>query len=219
MSETYLPDTTETTDKITTLVANAREFVIATDDDYARAVDFVKGVKELRQQIADTFDPHVRRAFDAHRALCADRKRADDAAAEAERIVKDAIVAWDAERERLRAIEIARLDAVVAEAALDAAVDAEAAGDHALADAILTSAPTAALPSRPRVDGVRFTERWSARVDDFGKLVAHVAAHPELLGLLKPDQRALDGQAKSLRGRLALPGVTATSARDVAVGR
>jgi len=59
-------------------------------------------------------------------------------------------------------------------------------------------------------------ETWSARVTDLAAFVRAVAAHPPWLALLKPDLTALNAQARSLRGRLAIPGVEAVCTRDVA---
>jgi hypothetical protein len=81
----------------------------------------------------------------------------------------------------------------------------------------LAMVPTAAVPSStPKIAGVRFNERWSAKVTSLPALIAHVAAHPQLMALLVPNMVALNQQARSLRGQLQIPGVTAVCTKDVA---
>ena len=69
----------------------------------------------------------------------------------------------------------------------------------------------------PIVEGISYRTRWSARVVDFAALVRAAAGHEPWIALLKPDQRALDAQARSLQARCAIPGVEVVRARDVAV--
>lgn len=210
----------EVVDDALALVATARTFTINTPDDYRRVAEFLQGVKTLRARIAETLDPHIRRVYEAHAALCKEKRDAEASAIEAERIAKDLLVVWDSAQEIARREEQRRLEAVAREVALEQAVEAEAAGDPAFADVLLATIPAAAVPPlTPKVDGIRFTERWSARVTDFGAFLAHVAARPDLQPLILPNMTALNQQARSLKSRLSLPGVEAVCTKDVASGR
>jgi ribosome-associated toxin RatA of RatAB toxin-antitoxin module len=202
----------------------ARGFVITDAATYQRVCEFAVGIKALRLEIAETLDPHIRRAFEAHRELCAEKKRAEADAILAERIVKDLIVAWDVAQEQQRTAERLRLDAearaVVTEAVIERAAAAEAAGDLGAAAAILDEpiiVPTSSVPTPPRPAGLASRVTWRAQVTDLLALVRYVAANPQYLPLLQPNTKTLDQQARSLQARLALPGVQAVGTRDVAI--
>jgi hypothetical protein len=203
------------------LSVQARALTIVDSDTYRQVAEFLLGVKSLRAEIAATFDPHIARAYDAHRALCREKKDAEAAAVEAERIAKDLLVGWDTARQRDREREQAELDAVARAAVRQAIAEAATAGDVVGVEALIAQgAPVAVVPpATPDVSGIRYRETWTARVVNFAALVAAAVEHPAYLALLKPDSKALDAQARSLRGRLAIPGVEAVRSRDVAPGR
>jgi hypothetical protein len=209
------------------LVVQVRGFVITTPEQYRTVAEFLKGVKALRAEIADTFDAHIKRAYEAHRALCAEKRNAEANAVEAEGIAKSLLDAWDteqqreAERRRVRDEGLAR--EVQTEIILDDAIAAEAAGDPERAAEILDAprAPIAAAAPvlTPKVEGIAFRVTWGARVTDFAALVKAAALHPQYLALLKPDMTAINGLARSLRERLNVPGVEAVSSRGVSASK
>ena len=87
----------------------ATSLAITTPDTYVAAGEMLKGIKALRAKIAETFEPHIKRAFEAHRALVAERRAAEDPLTSAEGVIKGKLVAYDTEQERLRRIEEARV--------------------------------------------------------------------------------------------------------------
>lgn len=221
---TDLVTTADATGTALLLPDKARAFTITDAESYQRVCDFAIGVKALRLEIAATFDDHIRRAYEAHRELCAEKRRAEADAVLAERIAKDLIVAWDVaednriEATRLQLETIAR--DVVSEAVLDRAQAAEQAGDTEGAAAILDAplvVPVASMPPPPRPAGIAGRVTWRAQVTDLLALVRFVAQQPQYLPLLLANGKALDQQARSLQGRLALPGVKAVATRDVAI--
>ena len=70
------------------LPAQAGALAITDDASYHHVVEFLKGIKQLRASIAATFDEHIHRAYEAHRALCREKQTAEGTAVEAERIAK-----------------------------------------------------------------------------------------------------------------------------------
>lgn len=86
----------------------AAALTITTPDSYVSAGELLKGIKALRAKIAETFEPHIKRAFEAHRALVAERRAAEDPLTSAEAVIKGKLVAYDTEQERLRREEEAR---------------------------------------------------------------------------------------------------------------
>lgn len=215
------------TQRALSMPEQARAVRITDPASYERACDFLKGVKALREEISETFDPHIKRAYEAHRALCAEKKDAEAPLAEAERIVKNGLVAYDQAQERIRREEQRRLedqarreeeDRRLAEAETLAACGAPEMADALLSEPIDTPV-VAVAPTTPKVTGISYRENWSARITDLHALVKFVAANPSHIGLLKANEPALNAQARSLKGQMRIPGVQAFATRDVAAGR
>jgi hypothetical protein len=220
-------DSADVTAKALTYPDQARALVIADAGTYQQACDFLKGIKALRTEIAETFEPHIKRAHEAHKALLKEKADAEAPLAEAERITKGALVIYDNAQEKLRREEAARQQAKLRrqeeERRLAEAVALEEAGDAAEAEALIEEpiiVPTVAVqPSTPKVSGIAYRETWSASVTDLGALVKFVAANPQFAALLTPNMPALNAQARSLKGQMQIPGVEAICTRDVAAGR
>jgi hypothetical protein len=213
--------------KALTYPDQARALAITDTVSYAQACEFLKGIKALRTEIAETFEPHIKRAHEAHKALLKEKADAEAPLADAERITKAALVVYDQTQERMRREEQQRLQAELhrqeEERRLQEAIALEAAGETAEAVAVLDepiAAPVVAVaPMTPKVSGISYRETWSAEVTDLSALVAYVATRPEFAGLLTPNMPALNAQARSLKGQLRMPGVKAVCTRDVAAGR
>lgn len=227
MSLTLVVDSTAVVQRALTVPDQARALHIDSQDQYAAACQFLLGIKALRQEIADTFQPHITRAHEAHKALLKEKSDAEAPLADAERIAKSALVVYDQAQERIRRAEQERLQLEMRrqeeERRLSEAVAAAADGDTDAADAMLDEpvyVPTVAVaPSTPKVAGISYRETWASRVTDLGALVAYVAAHPAASNWVLPNMPALHMQARSLKGQLGIPGVEAVCTRDVAAGR
>lgn len=205
----------------------ARAMRITDALSYQGACDFLKGIKALRTEIGETFQPHITRAHEAHKALLKEKNDAEAPLAEAERIAKAALVVYDQAQERIRREEQARLQAELRrqeeDRRLAEAVALESAGEQAEAEALIAEpvdVPVVAVaPTTPKVSGISYRETWSAEVTDLAALVAYVAKHPQFAALLSANMPALNAQARSLKGQMQIPGVKAVCTRDVAAGR
>lgn len=228
------PGKAEVTTEALTWPERARASVVTDVESYSRTAELLKGIKSLRTKVAETFDPHIKRAFDGHRALIGEKSTAEAPLIEAERIIKSALVTYDQAQERIRQAEERRLqedarraeeDRRLAEAAAmeqegndygDAGLVAEA---HALINEPIAPMPIApVMKAVPKVTGIVHRETWSARVVDLKQLIQYVAQHPEHLNLLAANQTALNGLARSLKAGMKIPGVQAFPTRDVAAG-
>lgn len=212
----------------------ARAAIVTDASTYEIAAQMLLGIKDLRKKIADTFDPHCKRAFEAHRALTKEKADAEAPLTQAERIIKDSLRAYDAEQERLRreaqrlADEEARRREEDERVARAAALEREGRefGDdmlveeaHALINEpapVVTAAPIA--KATPAVKGISYRTTYSAQVTDLVALIRFVAANPSHAALLTPNMTALNAQARSLKQALRLPGVHVIETRDVAAG-
>lgn len=214
--------------------ARAEALAILSADDYRQSAELLKAIKALRATIAETFGPHVKRAFDAHRALVAEQRAAEEPLTKAEAIIKGKLLTFEREQELLRREEESRLREIARqdeerrrlEEAAAMELEASATGDAELqaeAEAYLAqpvAAPVVTVaPMTPKVAGITYRETWSGEVTDALALVKHIAAHPEHLNLVTPNMTAINGLARSLRGSLSIPGVRAVSTRQIASGR
>jgi hypothetical protein len=211
----------------------ARGAAITDQVTYTAACELLKGIKALRGRIGETFDPHIARAFAAHRALCKEKQDAEAPLTEAEGILKRALVAWDDEQERLRRLEQerlreqARLEEEQRRLEEAAALELEAGRteDPALreeaAQLLATPVPTPtviATRTTPRVAGISFRETWSANVVNVKALITYVAAHPECANYLTPNLTALNAAVRAQREGFRVPGVEAVRSKGAAVG-
>jgi len=191
----------------------ARATLVTDGVTYTAAAELLKGIKALRQKIGETFGPHIKRAFDAHRALCKEKQDAEAPLSEAETILKRALVAYDDAQERIRRAEEQRLREEARRqeeqrrleeaAALElqaAETDDEllrAEAEEMFAAPIQT--PTVVVAkSTPKVSGVSFREVWKFRIVDSSKVPDQYK---------KVDEIKIGGVVRALKGGARIAGV------------
>ena len=186
---------------------NARSIQVS---DYATkeaANAFFLQCREARKRIAAVFDPHIDRAkaakmaADATRAgLVAEKTAAEAPIVEAEGIVNREIMRFDAEDKKRRDEELRiateKQRKENEEAALRAAVEAEAAGEKEEADAILEEAAHApvfvpAPPPPPKLQGSAEVVTWKMEVVDLKALVLAIASGKAPLSYIVADEVAI----------------------------
>ena len=207
------------------LVQARRLTPIANAAQAQTVADILAVALDFKATVGRTFDEHIARAHEAHRALIAEKRTAQTPALEVETLARGLLARWaTSEQDRIRRETAARdvaHDARVVE--LEAsAIAAEDAGDLTLAEATriaIATEPPPVVEARAPIAGVSVRETWLARVDDLGALVRAAASHTPWLALLLPNQRALDQQAKSLQQRLQIPGVTPIRVTSIATRR
>ena len=151
---------------------------------------------------------------EAEAKLAAERAEAERARRDAER----------AEREALEAAAHARNEAE-REAAEQAAAAAAFARDEAAEKLELAEvAPMPVIAAAPKADGVSTRQTWKAEVTDLRALVLAAAERAQcgddtLLAFLTPDAKALAGAARSMRNKLAVPGVRVYAEESLTVRR
>lgn len=204
----------------------ASAIVITDADSYAVACGWLLGIKDLRKKIADTFDPHVKRAHDAHKALLKEKAEAEAPLTRAELLLKDRIRAYDAEQDRIRreqqrlADEAARQEAerIALEQAAAMELEAHATGDVALmAEAVaILETPVAPVPyapiakATPKVAGVSIRKRFAFRI------VNEAAVPRQYLSVNESKIRAV---VSALGQAANIPGVQVYEETSVAAGR
>jgi hypothetical protein len=224
----------EVTAEAQTWPAQAKALQVVDAATYVDASEMLKGIKALRGKIAETFDPHIARAFDAHRALVREKREAEAPLLDAELIIKRGLTAFDQEQERLRLIEERRRqeearrieEARQLEEAAALEREATATGDGGLLaeaeemfERPVYVPPVTVARTTPKVAGIVHRETWSAKVVSLPALIKFVAAHPEHQNLLTPNLPALNSLARSMKTNLKVDGVHAICEKGVAAGR
>lgn len=192
----------------------AKGFKITSTEGYLKSAEMLKGIKALMKKLDDVFDPHIKRAFEAHRALVGEKKVHQTPLVEAEGIVKRAVLSYQLEEERkrreieARAQEEARkqqerLEERAAKAEASGKVEKAAALQQAAASIV---APIIA-PSMPKVAGLSTRVTYKAVVVDKLELVKAVAAGTVPLNALDANMPFLNNQARVMKDTLAYPGV------------
>lgn len=215
--------TPEITSEVTSIAEAARAVVVKTSSDYEAAGGRLQLIKGLMAKIASTFDPHIKRAHEAHKALLREKADAEAPLAAAERVYKGAMLTFqqdqEAERRRLEAIaqEAARKERERLETL---AAKADDKGKTERADALRNQAAAVPTPvvrvETPKVSGISTRTVWRAEVTDKRKLIAAVAAGTVPQSALDVNMAFLNQQARSLKSEFAYPGVEAVEDQQIA---
>ena len=215
--------------KALTLSEQASAIIIKDQPSYDLAVDFLKGVKALRNEAEAHHRPVIDAAHKAHKAAVEALKRIDAPLEQAERVVKGTMSAWTIEQERIRREEEERLrveQEKAREAELEAQLErAEAEGaTEAETLAMIEQAAMAPAPPPPTVGatykpaaGVAVRKTYGAEVVNLRALIVWVAQNPAYDYLLKVDQVALNRLATNAKASLVIPGVKVIEKSSVAV--
>lgn len=213
------PDTTPDRDLGYTLVQRATALTIFDAPSLDVAAAFLRDCATAKKSVEAKLAPAVDAAHKAHKALTALRSDLcapfDKARAVVEPKVLEFQRAEAARREEERRAAEAAAKKAAEEAQLAAALDAAEAGHDDAAEAILEEKPLVvafAPPPAPKVDGVTERVTYSAKVVDFAALVASGR-----LELLLPNQSALDGLARALKGAMNIPGVEVVTTKTLSV--
>jgi hypothetical protein len=210
------PDVAPLREEVSSVPDVVRRLIITDEASLTAAATVLRRIKTLRTTVADLFTPHIARAYDAHRALIADRQRWEAPVVAAETILKHAIAAFTAAEEARRLAQARRQAAEAQDARVarlwDEVEELDAAGYHGEAAELvadLVSAPPLMVVTPPpvTVDGIHAREVWRFAVID-------AAAIPrEYLAI---DHKKLGGVVRALKGAAQIPGVRVWAERTIA---
>lgn len=193
-------------------VQTAREFKVASQDDYEQGAKYLNGIKTRAKQIVEYWKPAKEAADKAHKQLVAKEKQMLKPLQEAEAIIKRTMLDYQ------RAVEKARREAEAearrrqeeeARRLLEQAVQAEEKGDDQQAAINMAMAqmvsemPAAPVVASPTAQGTSIRKTWKAKVVD-EKLVPAYFNGMELRTI---NMTALNNLAKTTKGTMQIPGV------------
>lgn len=165
------------------------------DDAKAAVMNLFRGPLEVLKQAEDVLKGKML-GYQSEQ-----RRKAEEARLAAER-------AAQAERDRLKA----EADALAAEGRTG-----EAVVKQAVAEMVVAAPP--AVPDAPKVAGISTRTTIEFEVTDVLALVQHVAAHPELIGLVAANETKVRAYVRGLGTAANLPGVRVFAKESLASRR
>ena len=220
-AEAALKIVDEVESKALSIVDQAKAVVVTDAETYTRAGALWTGIKDMIAEVKETFDPICDAAHKAHKAATAKRAQYLDPLEKASKDVKSLMSAYDAEQERIRQAEQARLAEIARkeeeDRRLEEALLAEEFGDAEEAAAILEEpvhvAPVVVPKSTPKVQGLSYREIWAAEVVNIRELCRAVADGRASTECISANMPTLNRMATALKSTMNVPGVRAYSRR------
>jgi len=201
------------------LSARASTFKITNNEQFVVAGALRAAIKDLRVKIAESYDPIIAKAYQAHKEAVKQKKLQDDPLEQGERYLKQEMIGLTDQQERSRRLEQAKADLEAKKRAEDEALELaetlEAAGATEAAQEVLVTPIEAAAPIlpklTPKISGFSSRTIYTTEVVDRKAFLAAVASGhiPDLAWM--PDYRFLDKQAAALKETMVWPGVVVTS--------
>jgi len=215
MSEAALQlvETNEVEVKAMSIVDQAKAVKVVDVESYRFAGELWKGIGDMIKEVKETFDPICEAANKAHKAATAKRALYLDPLTNAQRSVKQLMSTYDAEQERIRRAEEARLAEIARkeeeERRLQEAITLEAQGESEVAEAVMAErvyvAPVVLPKATPKLQGGPvYREIWDFEIVDINLVPRQY---------MQPNTVAIGGVVRSLKGQTNIPGVRAFSKR------
>lgn len=230
VAETIIESAVEHIDqKALTVAEQAKQIIVRDAATYTLACDTLRGVVSMRKQVAETFGPMKDAAHKAHKAVTEQERKVDTPLAEAERFLKVGIGQYQAEQERIRRAEEARLQEEARQAeeerarkeaediALQDAIEAEQNGDTKGAEAILAHpvpiapayvAPVVLARTVQKQEGISGRKNWKFRVTNEALIPREY---------LKIDDQKIGQVVRAMKQMTKIPGIEVFAEDSVAV--
>lgn len=220
--KTGQPDAREVLREGSDVLTVAKSFKITTSQEYQDAGTRLTLVKGLMKKVSDVFDPHIARAFQAHRALVAEKNDALRPLQDAESLFKKAILKYQLDQEIKRREEQARLEEEArkererlearAEKAAEKGKEEKAAELRAQAATVATPVVAAEVP---KVSGISMRTTWKAVLQSKSELIQAVAAGKAPESLLDVNMVVANQMARALKTEMKYPGLAAVEDQGI----
>lgn len=207
---------------IAALFSTAAALTIETSGQLEASGELLKDIKRRQKTLADLRLSITRPMDTAKKRVMELFQPAVNRLANAERLIKAAVLTYTQEQERLRREAQAKLDAEAERERVNLLKQADAhreTGREGRAETLEhraeeVQAPTVAPAQAPR-GPMHVRETWHAEVTDFRALVKACAKGEHPLSYLQPNMGILNGLARSLHGRPAIAGVKAVAEKGI----
>ncbi len=186
------------------ILTETKQIEIRDDVQYQAAAEMLKQIKALQKELDAYFDPAISKAYQAHRAMLAAKKKQSEPLKSAENLLKQKIGEYARELERRRREEQERLRKLAEERRLREAI--ETGDDTLLDEAVIVPE----LPQRiERLEGISVAETWKFRIVDETRIPQEY---------LMPDEKKIGQVVRALKQNTSIPGVE-VYAEDVVSAR
>jgi len=199
-----------------TLPEQAKKIQINDDQSLHQANEFIHICRQLRNKIADTMNPIIKRAYGVHQESLAQKRKLEEPLKQAEKIVGPLISTYKRKKEeeiRIREEEKARKieeERKKKEEALEKAATLEKAGDQEKAEeefekaekieeeeSLLALEPKF-KPTAPETKGTSIRENWRFRVKNLKEVPRE---------WLKLDEVKVGAAVRTSKGKIEIPGI------------
>lgn len=196
------------------IIERAQSLKVSNQDEHGVALEVLKSIATAERRVKDLFSEPKAAAHKAHKAITEAEKKLLDPLQEARGIVSRKANSYEIEEQRKADEERQRLELEAKKQEEDRklaeAASVEASGDKEAAEQIIEEPIEIPVihvaPKVAEVKGISSRETFRAEVVDFLALVTYVAANPNKIALLQPNQVAINQLAKSMREGFELPG-------------
>jgi hypothetical protein len=213
------PDTAELSRDSHASIQEANALVVTSREQHEAGLTAYRTLGGVEKRIVDLFEAPKKAAHRAHKEITKAEKTLLAPVKEAKLIINKKLAHYEDEQDRIRKAKQAEAERKAREAEeeerLRAAQEAQDAGRDREAEEIISAPIEPPMvhvePETAKVEGVSTQKRWSAEVTNKMALVMYVAANPDYIDLLNPDQPNLNRLAVSMKQNLNIPGVRAVS--------
>lgn len=178
----------------------AKALVIQDDDQFHVASDILQAIKGLQKEIDAHYDPAIKKAHDAHKAILEAKKKQSEPLKQAERILKSKIVTYHDEQERIRREEERKrqeeLRKQEEERRLNEAI--ETGDESALEEPVVV--PEVKVEDTTKHKGISYSTIWKFRVKDKSKV-------PEEYKII--DEVKVGQVVRAMKENTSIPGIEA----------
>lgn len=196
----------------------ATQIVVKDQESYDIAANTLKDIARIEKQITEHHSPIKKAAKAAHNMAVLAEKKFLEPLAEAKSIIRNSIVVWTTEQERIRANEErkARAEAQRKEEeeriAKAAKAEDEGKSEIEVGTILDTPAPIVSVSVAPKfnkVAGVSTRKAWRAKVTDIKMLCRAVADNKIPAEAVFANMPFLNSMARNSKADLEIPGVIA----------
>lgn len=192
--------------KALTMPEKAKSIQILDNNSFERAGEFLTNLKKVRKEINTTFDPIIKKQFEAHKEAISQKKKVEKPIIEAENIIKDGMALYAREFEKARQEKEEELRIAAKKRAEDRqiadAAEAESNGNHEEAEKILNEKPNVTpvvfQMDKPKVNGVSTRKTWKFKITDPNKI-------PDEYKTI--DEKKIGAVIRALKDKSNIPGV------------
>jgi hypothetical protein len=207
MAEESVVETGEVESKALSIVEQAKGIAIIDADSYVAAGTIWKGIRDMMNEISETFDPIIQQQHKAHKMAIEKKNKFFIPLENAAKAVKKLMANYDQEQEKKRLLEQRRLEEEARkkeeDMRLEEAILAEAMGDTEGAKEILDEPvfvpPVVVAKETPKIQGGPVSRTiYKFRITDASLIPRQ---------FLIPDMVAIGGVVRSLKEKASIPGI------------